>query len=382
MENNQSGNVTNTHILIQVNGEKTARIQCTLSKTVAELRKILSCEKIPLPKNAEFLDAQGYPVSLSVEELLQINVLIIPNNDDNIIHLRVIKTSTNVDDQRSNKKFVRVLVIILTILGSIYYVSDENNRRLLVNNQLCPLFIKLNSPKLMYQFECSANENGDESDTYINTKTYLGDQIKEKSDGTEVLVNTKKGLKKVETKVYNEYYMGMINDWVRNRDAYKKDYEWYNTMRSTSGNCAGKFDERVIFSAKRIKNTSSSIELFTTNAFESWPQALISRIDIENQLDGIDNEDGGGTEFENNGKISDNMYLVAWKREDDTIRIQTYVVIFERTAGDNCKFTEEYWSGQREKVHNAKKYFLLQKIESNPVYKEFLIRQSTHQQIG
>ena len=382
MANNQTDNVTNTRISIQVNGEKTARIQCTLSKTVEELRKILSCEEIPLPKNARFLDAQGYPVSLSDEKLRQVNELIILNNDDNIIHLRVTGSSTNIDGQRSNKNIVRKVVIVLTILGLIYYISDKNNRQSLVNDQLCPLFIKLNSSQLMDQFKCSANENGDESDTYINTKTYLEDQIKEKSDGTEVLVKTKKGLKRVESKVYDENYMGMINDWVKNRDAYRKDYEWYNSMSSTNGNCAGKFNERVVFSAKRIKNTSSSIESFTAATFESWPQALKSRIDIENQLDGIDNEDGGDTDYGKNGKIFDNMYLVAWKREqDDTIRIQTYVTIFERTAGENCKFNEKYWSGQRARVQNAKKYFLLQKIESNPVYKEFLLRQSTHQQI-
>ncbi|UJR06853.1 hypothetical protein I4U23_011142 [Adineta vaga] len=153
-------------------------------------------------------------------------------------------------------------------------------------------------------------------------------------------------------------------------------------MGSTDGSCDGNFNERVIFSMKRILNTPSSIESFTKTTFENWPQALKSRIDIENQLDGIENEDGGVTESINNGKISDNMYLIAWKREaDDIIGIQTYVTIFERTAGNNCKFNDKFWTENREKVLNAKKYFLLQKIESNPVYKQFLLRQSTYQKI-
>ncbi|UJR06852.1 hypothetical protein I4U23_011141 [Adineta vaga] len=87
MANNQVINDTNTLISIQVNGKKAVRTRCPLSKTVAELREILSSEKVSLPINVQFLDAQGYPVTRSDEKLRQINELIILNNDDNIIHM-------------------------------------------------------------------------------------------------------------------------------------------------------------------------------------------------------------------------------------------------------------------------------------------------------
>jgi len=68
------------------------------------------------------------------------------------------------------------------------------------------------------------------------------------------------------------------------------------------------------------------------------------------------------------------MYLAAWKREENnTVHIHTYATIFERTAGHGCRFNPEYWSGKKDKITNAKKYFLLTKVKTNPGYKNFLI---------
>ena len=133
---------------------------------------------------------------------------------------------------------------------------------------------------------------------------------------------------------------------------------------------------------KTIENAPESIKIFAEKNFQGWPQNLTDRIDLKYALSGIENEDGGVTEYTINGKISDNLYLVAWKREENNtiIRIQTYNVIFERTPGQSCKFTETYFSSQMERVLNAKKYFLLLKVEENPLYKKFLLSLGQSQQ--
>ena len=220
------------------------------------------------------------------------------------------------------------------------------------------------------------------SDTYVKTKEYLKKQIESKQNGTEILVDTDKGLKTIDQSANDQDYASIINDWKNNRQEYEEDYKWYHVTSSPGDVCAGTFDERVVFSMKTIENAPESIKIFAEKNFQGWPQNLIDRIDLKYELSGIENEDGGVTEYTINGKISDNLYLVAWKREENNtiIRIQTYNVIFERTPGQSCKFTETYFSSQMERVLNAKKYFLLLKVEENPLYKKFLLSLGQHQQ--
>jgi hypothetical protein len=127
-------------------------------------------------------------------------------------------------------------------------------------------------------------------------------------------------------------------------------------------------------SNKLIKDTSESIKTFTVTTFRDWPEKVRTVINIENDLEGAVDIDDSPSSLAINGKMQSNMYLVAWKREEKgTIRIHTHVTIFERTAGENCVFNPEYWSGNMQKMKNAKKYFLLDKIRTNPVYKTFLL---------
>jgi hypothetical protein len=145
-------------------------------------------------------------------------------------------------------------------------------------------------------------------------------------------------------------------------------------MLSTWGHCPGHFDEKVMNSDNIIRDTPESIQEFTHDEFQDWPQKMRVRLNIQNRLKSAVNDDGDEFGLNSIGKIASNMYLAAWRREEDnTIHIQTYVTIFERTAGTNCYFTPEYWSGHRDKITNAKKYYLLTKLKTNPAFKNFLM---------
>ncbi len=232
----------------------------------------------------------------------------------------------------------------------------------------------MNISVLVDEFKCSNDENTTGNGTYINTNDYLTGQIENKTDGAEVLISTKRGVEKVEANNYNHDYAVIIDDWIQNRNIYQKDYQWYNNMKSTSGKCAGHFNEKVEHSNNIIDDTSESIKDFIASDFQDWPQDLLVKINLKKRQSAVDIHQDD-FDFKTNGKIRTNMYLVAWKRRNDnTIQIHTYVTIFERTAGDGCKFIEDYWSGSRERIINAKKYYLLLKIEENPVYREFLLR--------
>lgn len=357
-------------ISIQIDGKKTARVQCIGSITAAELRDILLIEKVQLPRNSQFLDAQDYPVLVAEEKLLKINNLITSTEDDNIIKLRTIESTTKVDNQSSTTATVPKKVIPFLVILFLAFFLNTSNGELFIHNRLCPIFIQFNISVLFDRYQCSINNS-----TNKNTTDYLLNQMKNMDSGIKVLVSNKNSVAEIEPKTYNQEYVTMINDWVNNRSMYQKDYAWYNTMKSPSGDCERKFNERVEFSMKDIKDTVDSIEKFSGNAFKDWPQNLIDRIDLINQINGIENINDDAMSFEYNGQIRDNMYLVAWRRNKDTIRIQTYITIFERKAGYKCKFDEDFWSNNRERINNAKKYFLLLKIESNPVYKEFLLKQ-------
>jgi hypothetical protein len=68
-------------------------VQCSLLKTVEEFRTILSSQQVRLPQNAQFLDAQEYPVPIVNEKLLKISDLVRSTNDGNIIKLKAKENS-------------------------------------------------------------------------------------------------------------------------------------------------------------------------------------------------------------------------------------------------------------------------------------------------
>lgn len=240
-------------ISIQINGEKTARVQCTPSITVAELRDILLTEKVQLPQNSQFLDAQDYPVSVTKEKSFQINNLIVSTEDENIIKLRAIESSTKVDNQSSSTTttVLKKAFLFLVILCSAIFLNTPDGE-LCIHNRLCPIFIQFNISVLVDKYQCSMNEN---------TTDYLTNQMKNMDNGTQFLIIDKGALTKIEPTTYNQEYVTMINDWINRRSIYQKDYEWYNIMESTSNDCKGEFDERVEFSRKNIKDTVDSIEI-------------------------------------------------------------------------------------------------------------------------
>jgi hypothetical protein len=202
----------------------------------------------------------------------------------------------------------------------------------------------------------------------------LTDKIINDTNGTEVLFSTGKELKKVKSTGNNRHFMEMYNEWVENRKKYQDDYEWYNNMKATNGgHCPGQFNEKLAHSEKLIRDTPESIQEFSKTAFKNWPQHLSEKINIQNELEGFESDNGGGFDLDTNGKIASNMYLVVWRREENKVRIHSYVTIFERTAGRNCYFNPEFWSGKRGKIINDKKHFMFITIESTPGYKTFLL---------
>lgn len=362
------------HLLIQIDGKKTASVKLALSKTIPELRKVLLAQEVQLPSNVQFLDAQDYPVSVINEKSVNISDLVVATEHGKIIQLRTKEHTKTIDTQRSKIMTGKNIIIFITILYFSYYMSNEDNRKTLIHKQLCPLFIEFNFNVLYDKFNCSTGNNRPAPVIYINTTGYLTGQIKNNTNGTEILISTEKGVEKLNSTDHNQYYVGMIGDWTKNKAEYKKDYEWYNNMKSAWGHCPGQFNEKVEHSNNLIENTPESIKEFTESEFNGWPQNLTTRINLKRLQSALDSNDDK-FDLGTNGKIASNMYLIAWRREkDNTILIHTYVTIFERTAGHDCHFVPEYWTGQRERINNAKKYYLLTKIESNPVYKEFLLR--------
>ena len=145
----------------------------------------------------------------------------------------------------------------------------------------------------------------------------------------------------------------MYDDWLQNEAIYNKDYEWYNTAKSTNGNCQGVFEERASHSTKLIFDTPEAIDEFVKSEMQDWPSRIKDKIKLETQLEGLLDENDDGFSLQINGKIQNNLYLIASRRQDrNKIRIQTHNTVFERTPGNNCKFVEDYWNNQRDRISN------------------------------
>jgi hypothetical protein len=370
MANNQSNADVPTLISIQVNGNKTARVRSNLSITVADFRASLLAQGVQLPENAQFLDAQGYPVSSINEQSLNIRDVLVSTGDGQTIMLRIREPAANVVPQRStimNKTWFIILFIAIPLFA--YYLGSSGNRKSI----MCPVLVRMNSNSLVEKFSCNPDPNPPDNDTYTDTADYLKEKIMTGSNGTEILISTKKGLEKVDSKD-NGYFVSVYEDWVQNETTYKADYEWYNGMVANWGHCPGRFDEKIINSDNIILDTLESIQEFTSDEFQEWPQKIRVKLNIKNRVNGSVNDDGDEFSQDENGKIASNMYLAAWRRplNGTTVHIQTYATIFERTAGQNCHFNPHYWSGHRDRITNAKKYYLLTKVKSNPAFRNFL----------
>jgi len=270
-----------------------------------------------------------------------------------------------VDTQRFKMMSVTSLFFIMGIVLFAYNISTTNCT-VFINKQFCPLFVSMNLTVFVDKYNCSIDKN---------TNDYLKDQVTNLDRGIILFENAGNGIKEAHLTGLNLDYMTIYNEWVENKMKYKVDYDWYGNMKSTQGHCPDNFNEKVKFSSFGIKNTPESISKFMKNHFLDWPQQLKAEINLEDPHGMLNDDDGVNFDSDVNGKISTNMYLIAWKREenDTIVQIQTYIIVFERKVGGGCHFNPQFWTGNRDKINNAKKYFLLTKVESNPVYKTFLI---------
>ena len=366
MDENEPAAMALAVIYVEIDGEKVARVESALTDTAADLRNILLAQDIQQTVDAQFLDAKQYPLSLQSEKTIKISDLIaVSTSDANVVQLATRRCPATVVPQLPSRMTFSRVMVTATILGLIYFISSNGDAKTMLRKQVCPWLNESESSIVLNFLNCSIGRN---------VSNYLEGQIREVDHGQEIFVNTGSDMEKVDLSAHALNSITMYDDWVKNEATYKADYEWYTNMKSDLGHCAGHFSERIVHSNKLINDNSDSIKKFTDSAFEDWPQKLRKKINIENELEGAIDDDADDVGLATNDKISTNMYVVAWKRgENGTIRIHAYVTIFERTAGHDCHFNADYWSGNKDKITNAKKYFMLTKVRTNPIYKNFLL---------
>ena len=348
---------------IQIDGKETARVKILQSKTAADLRAILLLRNIELPPDAHFVDVNNCSVPVISETLVSIRELVTSTNYGDIIKLKTKICSATIE--RPKKTIIaRIMPVIVFLLFRCVILTGSDFEEM----------VKKRVSALWMLDELSPPNDIPRRHTYQRTSVYLKEKITHVDNGMEVLMGREAEIAQGPTADINYQHVTMYSDWLTHKAEYKKDYDWYTNMKASHGHCAGSFNERVMHSNVMIKDTPDAIRKFSKSEFHDWPQKMKMKIDLENTLKAIRDDDGDDLTLITDGKISSNMYMVAWARDgNNAIHILTYVTIFQRTPGANCHFNQDYWSGQNDRIKNAKKYFLLTKIESNPVYKRFLL---------
>lgn len=322
---------------IQIDQERKCSLLVPLSFTAADIRALLVERKVKLPKIIHFLNAEGYPVLIGDESKISLDKLVVMDDTQCIIHLKTEASS-------SYRSFIVSMLgaVILLIAIMMAYPS------------------KTISPSII--------------GPPVPSSKIIADDIIENQSGKTILVKTDDNAATIGQKnsIHSSFGV-MYNEWKDQRETLKKDYEWYNTMKSGQ-KCAGHFDERLVYSMKAVKDTPEAIRKFTEAEYEAWPEVVRKKIDPDSQQKGAISENVDNFGQEAGGKITNNLYVVTWRRDDDgNVEIHTFATIFERTTSSNCRFNEEFWNGKREKIENAKKYYLMQKMENNPVYRPHLL---------
>ncbi|CAF3410253.1 unnamed protein product [Rotaria socialis] len=259
-------------ILIQVDKSKEARIRLTDSSTAWDVRAKLISMRIKQSSMSNFLDNKGYRVLQSDEQSISISELIFSTDDGDTIHL--------ISEKSLLKKFLQriaeILIYSVTIIMIVYFIYHY--RKTIMRDYLCPYLDKSNRA-LAHTLNCSIEIN--EQDT----REYLKNKIIIHSKGEESFVTKDKDAEKLESSnTVQHYETTMYDEWIKNEENYKADYEWYNNMKSSSGNCQQSFEEKVSHSNKLIKDTPESIDEYVQSEFYDWPEKIKGKIKIKKSI--------------------------------------------------------------------------------------------------
>ncbi|CAF4216856.1 unnamed protein product, partial [Rotaria magnacalcarata] len=278
-------------ILIQVDKSKKVRIRLADSSTACDVRSKLISTCINQSSTFHFLDNKGYHVLQSDEQSISINEFIFSTDDGDTVHLISEKSLL----KKPRQRIAEILIYSVTFIMIVYFIRHYH--KTIIRDYLCP-FVGKSNLALAHTLNCPIEIN--EQDT----REYLKNKIIIHSKGEESFVTKDKDVEKVESSNTVQHFgTTMYDDWVKNEENYKADYEWYNNMKSSSGNCQQNFEEKVSHSNKLIKDTPESIDEYVQSELHDWPEKIKNKIKMRNQLDGSANDDEDGLNYEINGKI-------------------------------------------------------------------------------